>query len=638
MGRGSAYYVGLHLKRAGHEAAARFYFSAGAQLSEPPFNRLCRSALYETGAPEERLQAAEKRLKELAAPGSDEERQEREALAALHIRLLLWNGIYEHPDFTPEYLCTAAMTEELTAVFPKISAGLPSFFRTIAQGRIRVFEKRYAEAWQTFLNAFGMHYSLHELAHPALLSDIGKAGIYGADDKAEAALFFERLAQTAETQTDAQTPLAQEQRRLISFYALFYAGRCRSRAGQLEQAVRFFEQAVRDAGGEQDFDSALWYYLDTLRTLSTDRFLQALAETAASWKTPSWYADLTELLRVRLTASRDWKGLQLLYTALDKTDLPEQRAAVGYTLARSGLLPQSQTVQLLREISGGSHDAVYYRILARCRLGENRVSFIPGRSAAQERKNGTYTFSPQEAERYIDGLLRFGLYTLVYRETAACYPDIPLEKASAVAAVLEAEGWYADSIRLTALAVKNQGTAETAEQLRRLYPRPWHTAVKKYAAEYRLPEYLLYALIRSESFFQPDIVSHAGAVGLTQLMPETAADIAKKLKVPVYDLTDPETNIRFGAYYLAEMIRRSDNRIMPACFAYNAGISRVRSWQRAAGTLPDDLFLESLAYAETRGYGRKILTAAAAYGSTYYGEKTADIVRYFYPQFSSLNE
>lgn len=638
MGRGSAYYVGLHLKRAGHEAAARFYFAAGEKLSEPPFNRLCRSALYETGTPEECLKSAEKRLRELASPGSDGERQEKEALTLLHIRLLLRNGISEHPDFTPEYLCTAAVSEELAAAFPKIGAGLPLFFRTAVQGRIRVFEKRYAEAWQTFLNAFGMQYSLHELAYPALLSDIGKAGVYGAGDKAEAALFFEQLAHAAETQANTENPLSKEHRRLISFYAFFYAGRCRSRAGQREQTARLFEQAVRNADADQDFDSALWYYLDTVRTFSTDRFLQAAAETAALWKNPAWYADLTESVRVRLTAARDWKGLQRLYTALGKTDLPEQWAAAGYTLARSGFLPESQAGQLLRDISGGSHDAVYYRILAGCRLGENRPSFMPRRGAAVKRRTRGSTFSPQEAERYIDGLLRFGLYTLVYREAAACCPDLPLEKAAAAAAVLETEGRYADSIRLTALAVNNQGTADTDEQLRRLYPRPWQSAVKKYAAEYGLPEYLLYALIRSESFFQPDIVSHAGAVGLTQLMPETAADIAKKLKVPVYDLTEPETSIRFGAYYLAEMIRRSDNRIMPACFAYNAGISRVRIWQRTARQLPDDLFLESLEYAETRGYGRKILTAAAVYGSMYYGEKTEDIVRYFYPQCSSLNE
>ena len=250
--------------------------------------------------------------------------------------------------------------------------------------------------------------------------------------------------------------------------------------------------------------------------------------------------------------------------------------------------------------------------------------------------NGVQTqfgeFSTQEAQTYIDGLLHFGLYDMVYPRIVAVYPSISAEEALQIARTLADEGRYADSIRVIRFSLRNQEDAATKEQLELLYPRPWIETVSKYAAEYRLPEYLLYALIRSESFFQYQVVSGAGAVGLTQLMPATASDIAKKLKVTDYSLTDPETNIRFGAYYLAEMIRRSDNRIMPACFAYNAGISRVRGWQKKAQGLPEDLFLESLEYAETRDYGRKLLSAATVYGVLYYSEEPEDIVRLFFKE------
>ena len=249
-----------------------------------------------------------------------------------------------------------------------------------------------------------------------------------------------------------------------------------------------------------------------------------------------------------------------------------------------------------------------------------------------EGKAQTSAFSPQEARTYIDGLLHFGLYDMVYPRIVAVYPSISAEEALQIARTLASEGRYADSIRVIRFSLKNQEDAATKEQLELLYPRPWGELVSKYAAEYGLPEYLLYALIRSESFFQHQVVSGAGAIGLTQLMPATAADIAKKLKVADYRLTDPEINIRFGAYYLAEMIRRSDNRIMPACFAYNAGISRVRGWQKKAQGLPEDLFLESLEYAETRDYGRKLLSAATVYGVLYYSEEPEDIVRLFFKE------
>lgn len=630
MGRGSAYYVGLHLKQAGYEDAARFYFTTGAKLYEAPFNRLCRTALYETGTPAERLQSVQQRLQEIAEPASDKERQEKKELGRRELRLLLQTGTYQNLELASEYLYTAELNAELIQAFPQLKSGMPSFYQTITEGRIRVFEKRYAEAWRLIQTAFAMKYKLKELTVPTVLSDIGKAGVYGAEDKAAAAQFFERLAQQAAAQEHTESELSRENKRLLLFYTLFYAARCRARAGSghAEQAVRLFEQAVDTADNDENFDSALWYYLDTLRTISMPRFLQAVARTAPLWKNAAWYRDLTEDARVRLTAARNWKSLEILYAALSKTDLSEQYAATAYTLSRSGYLPQQKAHALLQEISGSSHSPFYYRILAAHHLKAHRFSFRIRKPPSAKKSN--IEFPAQEAEPYIDGLLHFGLYTRVYPEIATIYPAIPAEKAAAVSALLESKGRYADSIRITALALQNQEAAETEEQLHRLYPRPWQSIVERYAAEYRLPPYLLYALIRSESFFQPEIVSHAGAVGLTQLMPSTAADIAKKMKLPTYTLTDPETNIRFGAYYLAEMIRRSDNRIIPACCAYNAGISRVRSWQRTIGKLPEDIFLESLEYAETRGYGRKILTAAVMYGSLYYGEKPEQIVRYFF--------
>ena len=668
MGRGSAYYVGLHLKRTGHEQAARFYFALGEKQYEAPLNRLCREELYATGAPADRLRSVQKRLQELAgtptAFGQEDTAQaEKERLSLLEIRLLLQTGAYSSITQAPETLyLTGPLTAELVDAFPRFGKDLPPFLYKLAEARIAVFEKRYTGAWSSVQEAFGIEHTFAGLASPALLSDIGKTGVYGAENSAEAAAFFEDFA--------AQVRVAVSNRQLSDidahrclFYTLFYEARCRAKIGgaaQREQAVKLFLQAAELADSASDFDSAMWYYLDTMRMLGLSRYLKALADTAARWKNPAWYADLVQSLRAQLTAAKDWKNLETLHTMLAKTQLPEQQAAVAYTLACAGHLPPDRTARLLQEAAGESHDALYYRILGTYRLGGAQLlkdSFnfhsasngqtqsvrrtqSPGTQAqageshtqADAGKAQTSTFSPQEARTYIDGLLHFGLYDMVYPRIVAVYPSISAEEALQIARTLADEGRYADSIRVIRFSLKNQEDAATKEQLELLYPRPWGELVSKYAAEYRLPEYLLYALIRSESFFQHQVVSGAGAIGLTQLMPATAADIAKKLKVADYSLTDPEINIRFGAYYLAEMIRRSDNRIMPACFAYNAGISRVRGWQKKAQGLPEDLFLESLEYAETRDYGRKLLSAATVYGVLYYSEEPEDIVRLFFKE------
>lgn len=647
MGHGSAYYVGLHLKHAGYAAAARFYFVLGEKFYEAPFNALCREQLYETGEASECLVSVQTRLKQLEKQSDQEAQIEKDRLTAVRLRLLLTLKAYTDIAAAPEQLYFAGViTQQLVEAFPQLGAAMKPVDRGLAICRINVFEKLYKDAWAAAQASFAADALPAALAHAALLSDIGKAGLYGASGFADGAAFFESLAE--KVQKESAAPLfSQVEKRRILFYTSFYAARCRAKMGkanQRERAAQLFLQAADTADTAADVDSALWYYLDTVRQLSLRRYLAALADTVSRWNNPRWYADLVQAVRVELTAAKDWDKLQQLYAILAKTSLPEQRAALAYTLARSATFSQQETSRFLHDVVSGSAAVPYYRIMAAYRLGGPIEQAFAGRpvSSAREsvstnagRKTSSLQKQPgsmsvQDAHVYISGLLHFGLYSLVYPQVTVVYPSITLGDAAQFASTMQAEGLYADAIRLMSFSLRNQENLADDAQLRLLYPRPYQELVAKYAAAYQLPEYLLYALIRSESLFQAEIISGAGAVGLTQLMPTTAADIAKKCKVSDYSLTDPEMNIRFGAYYLAEMIRRLDNRIMPACFAYNAGISRVRSWQQHNKGLPDDLFLESLDYAETRDYGRKILAAAVVYGVLYYDEKPEDIVEFFF--------
>ena len=138
------------------------------------------------------------------------------------------------------------------------------------------------------------------------------------------------------------------------------------------------------------------------------------------------------------------------------------------------------------------------------------------------------------------------------------------------------------------------------------------------------PQVSLHALIRSESFFDADVISSAGAIGLTQLMSPTAGEIAQKLRIKEYSLTDPETNIMFGTYYLSELIRRGDGSLLRAFFSYNAGFRKVTTWLNSsmmefgkAGNLDMDLFLETIPVSETREYGRKLVSATIMYEYLY---------------------
>lgn len=99
--------------------------------------------------------------------------------------------------------------------------------------------------------------------------------------------------------------------------------------------------------------------------------------------------------------------------------------------------------------------------------------------------------------------------------------------------------------------------------------------INTYATANRLDPLLVQAVIWQESVFDPNAISRSGAIGLMQLMPETAEEIAMRLKMSSPDLYDPETNIRLGTAYLADLIRQF-GRLDLALAAYNAGPGAVR--------------------------------------------------------------
>jgi soluble lytic murein transglycosylase len=111
-------------------------------------------------------------------------------------------------------------------------------------------------------------------------------------------------------------------------------------------------------------------------------------------------------------------------------------------------------------------------------------------------------------------------------------------------------------------------------------------------------------------------MSSAGAVGLSQLMPSTAASVAQKLRIVDPDLRDPATNLAIGVRHLKDLLG-STGSMTKALLAYNAGLTRLRQWERAGPGLPADLFVESAAIAETRGYVRKILVSSVMYAFLY---------------------
>ncbi len=139
---------------------------------------------------------------------------------------------------------------------------------------------------------------------------------------------------------------------------------------------------------------------------------------------------------------------------------------------------------------------------------------------------------------------------------------------------------------------------------------------------------VLHAVIRQESRFQADVLSSAGAVGLMQLMPRTAAEAARLEKMPKprrKDLLRPAVNVRLGASYLSRLVKAYGGDYIRAVAAYNGGEAAVdRWWSRSNGD--PAAFLEGINYRETRFYVRRVFLNLLQYYRIY---RPAMFARYF---------
>ena len=152
---------------------------------------------------------------------------------------------------------------------------------------------------------------------------------------------------------------------------------------------------------------------------------------------------------------------------------------------------------------------------------------------------------------------------------------------------------------------------EWYQQLR--YPLRYETIVRAHAQNYDLQPTLLAAVIYTESKFDADARSGAGAIGLMQLLPETAKGIALRTggqKFVVSDLYDPELNVRYGSWYLRNLLNRYDD-IPTALAAYHAGQGNVDEWRREG---------VGIQFPETRDYVDKVLEAQRVYADAYADE------------------
>jgi len=151
------------------------------------------------------------------------------------------------------------------------------------------------------------------------------------------------------------------------------------------------------------------------------------------------------------------------------------------------------------------------------------------------------------------------------------------------------------------------------------YKLEYKDLIETYSAEYNLDPYFVAAVIHTESGFDPEAVSSAGAIGLMQIMPETGEWIAGKLKIENFStdmLHDPEANIEMGCWYLSFLKERFD-ALPEIMAAYNAGHNKVKEWLEDPQYSQDGKTLTNIPYGQTDNYVKKVTKAYEKYKEYY---------------------
>ena len=155
-----------------------------------------------------------------------------------------------------------------------------------------------------------------------------------------------------------------------------------------------------------------------------------------------------------------------------------------------------------------------------------------------------------------------------------------------------------------------------------VYPKKYSEYVERYSEEYDIDENFIYAVIKTESGFDPDARSNVGAVGLMQLMPIAFKEVSNNIEdnkgLKYSDMYNPEYNIMYGTWYLDYLYEQFGSYELTIA-AYHAGMTEVRGWLYSGVLDEDNLNLDNIPseYSDTRHYINKVISAYKEYNRLY---------------------
>ncbi|MBI4560286.1 MAG: transglycosylase SLT domain-containing protein [Candidatus Hydrogenedentes bacterium] len=415
-------------------------------------------------------------------------------------------------------------------------------------------------------------------------------------------------------------------------------------AKEFEAATATFERLARECPNRDETGDALWWR--TERLVEQDQRREAAVERVRLAEVcPDYYRADDALLSAAQTFTRLGETEDALKAYARLIEGHPRSPYFAQACFRSGRLfegmarlPRAREAYR-RALEAGLGD--YFAHRARARLTELDPDGFP--PLGNLRINGHDSFlqlfevstpepDPVPLEWQDDArfqrLAFFGTHGLEEGEWEALDLSVTFQNAAVAAKLYQTLA--ATGFVHTALAFAEQSGwgiqdgRDTPERLRLRYPQAYWTEVQAAATEAGgIDPLLLLAVGLQESTFRARVVSHAGAVGVMQVMPGTAKYLEKIEPAitadQVNNLESPRNSLRLGAYYLMRMIERMDGNLILAVAAYNAGPGNVAKWRNGLEVTDPDTFIDKIPLSETCDFVKRVLGNYAAYHSIYGG-------------------
>ncbi|MCL2411141.1 MAG: lytic transglycosylase domain-containing protein [Treponema sp.] len=496
------------------------------------------------------------------------------------------------------------------------------------------------------------------IQHPILINSLGRAfqftqsGSEGInlflnwEASLSVALSAELSASLSEAASQNDTSIDENLLNDLRYRLTFFAGRISRRHGGQnnqglnQQGISFFERALalqknQDVPNRIQIDACVWYILDMSVNGPHENFINRLEQFIPLWYRPNTFNGVMERFLNRLVTARNWTGIYRVLNLLKDSNANVPRSSYAWITARAieeGFLSAE-------DLNRPEHDYLDSLHFARVAYDSSGVIIIPALHYRMESaRRLELPFLPTMSENnsppppsprldFLLGFFRYGAENLALPFVRAMENEMAIYELRATAQAFAAAGMHPQAMRLISLFINREGYTLERRDMEIMFPRPYKELTETAASQFNIPPYLLFGLIRTESAFQSAVVSHAGAVGLTQLMPSTAREMAERIRRTgshnflgpggAVDSTDPFLNIYIGSFYFNHLMSRFNYDKMLVLMAYNGGQGRVRRWLNT-NNLPIDLFVETVPIFETRDYGKRVLAVAAIYQALYY--------------------